>query len=142
MNAAARMQFRFNTLFRIVNYKFRVDERKLFNRAYSSFRNHLLRPYISNDNNDNYRKYSNAKPDIKENNYDPLQNPGEDRKGDQRSIPRLMEFPEIMWPSFFHSIRNWMLVHCIIRPYFDHEFYMKDFVFGAHKAIEVTHYYN
>lgn len=55
----------------------------------------------------------------------------------KRSMPRLMDFPEIMWPSFFNSVRNWVLVQFVIRPHFDRDFYLNDFVEGAKKAIQV-----
>lgn len=55
----------------------------------------------------------------------------------KRTMPRLMNFPEIMWPSFFNSIRNWILVQFVIRPHFDRDFYLNDFVAGAKKAIQV-----
>lgn len=56
----------------------------------------------------------------------------------KRSLPRLMNFPEIMWPSFFNSIRNWILVQFVIRSHFDRDFYIKDFVEGTKKALQVN----
>ncbi|XP_055639663.1 m-AAA protease-interacting protein 1, mitochondrial [Toxorhynchites rutilus septentrionalis] len=54
-----------------------------------------------------------------------------------RSLPKLMEFPEIVWPSVTKSIKNWIMVHFIIRPYFDHEYNLQDFVQGAKQALQV-----
>ncbi|XP_073844539.1 uncharacterized protein [Musca autumnalis] len=54
-----------------------------------------------------------------------------------RTLPRLMNFPEIMWPSLLNSIKNWVMVHFIIRPYMDREFNIRDFAYGAKKAMQV-----
>ncbi|GAB0087862.1 m-AAA protease-interacting protein 1, mitochondrial [Sergentomyia squamirostris] len=53
-----------------------------------------------------------------------------------RSLPPLMDFPELVWPTVFKSIRNWILVNFIIRPYIDQEFSMPDFVAGAKQALQ------
>lgn len=49
-------------------------------------------------------------------------------------LPKLMDFPEITWPSFFKSIRNWILSQFIIVRYFDNEFSLPDFVLGSKKV--------
>lgn len=53
-------------------------------------------------------------------------------------LPPLMDFPEIVWPSLIKSIRNFILSTFIIKPYFDHEFNLPDFVKGSKKALEVS----
>ncbi|XP_055703554.1 m-AAA protease-interacting protein 1, mitochondrial [Phlebotomus papatasi] len=55
-----------------------------------------------------------------------------------RSLPPLMDFPELVWPTVFKSMRNWILVNFIIRPYIDKEFNMPDFVFGAKQALQAV----
>lgn len=55
----------------------------------------------------------------------------------KRTLPRLMDFPEIMWPSLLNSVKNWVMVNFIIRPYMDREFNIRDFAVGAKKAMQV-----
>ncbi|KAK5649113.1 hypothetical protein RI129_004005 [Pyrocoelia pectoralis] len=55
----------------------------------------------------------------------------------RRKLPPLMNFPEIIWPSLFKSMRNFILSTFIIKPYMDHEFSIPDFVKGSKKALEV-----
>ncbi|XP_001867849.2 m-AAA protease-interacting protein 1, mitochondrial [Culex quinquefasciatus] len=55
-----------------------------------------------------------------------------------RSLPRLMDFPELVWPSVIKTVKNWIMVHFIIRPYFDREFTLPDFVQGAKQALQVV----
>ncbi|XP_035905132.1 m-AAA protease-interacting protein 1, mitochondrial [Anopheles stephensi] len=50
----------------------------------------------------------------------------------------LMDFPQLVWPSVIKTIRNWIMVHFIIRPYFDREFVLADFVQGAKQALQVV----
>ncbi|KAG4072872.1 hypothetical protein HA402_002615 [Bradysia odoriphaga] len=60
---------------------------------------------------------------------------------DQRpsaQLPTLMDFPKIVWPSLLKTIKNWILVNFIIRPYFDQEFNMPDFVIGTKQAVQVV----
>lgn len=52
-------------------------------------------------------------------------------------IPPLMNFPIIVWPSVFKSIRNFILTTFIIRPYLDLEFDISDFIKGSKRAVEV-----
>lgn len=58
-----------------------------------------------------------------------------DQNKRQRSLPNLMQFPEIIWPSFINTIRNWVLINFIIRPYFDREFNLQDFIYGTKHAV-------
>lgn len=53
-------------------------------------------------------------------------------------LPPLMNFPEIMWPSLIKSIRNFILSTFIIKPYFDRDFSLPDFVRGSKQALEVA----
>ncbi|XP_053667187.1 m-AAA protease-interacting protein 1, mitochondrial [Anopheles marshallii] len=50
----------------------------------------------------------------------------------------LMDFPQLVWPSVIKTIRNWIMVHFIIRPYFDREFALPDFIQGAKQALQVV----
>ncbi|XP_075165073.1 m-AAA protease-interacting protein 1, mitochondrial [Haematobia irritans] len=92
----------------------------------------------------NFRNYSNGNQTIEKEerlNKDGSGGGGDDKtpefKG-KRSLPRLMDFPEIMWPSFYNSMKNWIMVHFIIRPYMDREFNIRDFAAGAKKAMQVV----
>lgn len=60
----------------------------------------------------------------------------EDRT-ESRRLPQLMEFPPVVWPSFFKFIKNWMFANFIIRPYFESEFSLYDFVEASKHAVEV-----
>lgn len=62
---------------------------------------------------------------------------GSDKANEQTRLPTLMEFPEIIWPSVIKTIRNWVLANLIIRPYFDNEFNLPDFVAGSKQALQV-----
>ncbi|XP_053695226.1 m-AAA protease-interacting protein 1, mitochondrial [Sabethes cyaneus] len=55
-----------------------------------------------------------------------------------RSLPQLMDFPELIWPSVVKSVKNWIMVHFIIRPYFDREFNLPDFIRGAKQALQIV----
>lgn len=59
------------------------------------------------------------------------------RQASPNQLPRLMDFPEIIWPSALNTIKNWITVQFIIRPYFDSEFQIKDFIYGAKQALQV-----
>ncbi|XP_049277363.1 m-AAA protease-interacting protein 1, mitochondrial [Anopheles funestus] len=50
----------------------------------------------------------------------------------------LMDFPQLVWPSVIKTIRNWIMVHFIIKPYFDREFALPDFILGAKQALQVV----
>lgn len=97
------------------------------------------------------RQYANfsPKPAERENNLkkklDDQRNDNEDNNdmpdhGQGRTMPRLMNFPEIMWPSMLNSIKNWIMVQFIIRPYMDREFNLRDFCQGAKKAMQVRQF--
>lgn len=49
----------------------------------------------------------------------------------QPELPKLMDVPLVVWPSFFKTIRNWILSNFIIMRYFDPEFNLDDFVIGS-----------
>lgn len=59
------------------------------------------------------------------------------RFASNRSLPTVMEFPNIVWPSVLKTIKNWVMINFIIKPYFDKEFDMSDFVGGTKHALEV-----
>uniref|UniRef100_A0A182HRJ3 Juvenile hormone esterase binding protein n=2 Tax=Anopheles arabiensis TaxID=7173 RepID=A0A182HRJ3_ANOAR len=50
----------------------------------------------------------------------------------------LMDFPQLVWPSVIKTIRNWIMVHFIIRPYFDREFSLPEFIQGTKQALQVV----
>lgn len=54
-----------------------------------------------------------------------------------RKLPQLMEFPPIVWPSFIKFIKNWMFANFIIRPYFDSEFNLNEFIEASKHAVQV-----
>ncbi|GBP41350.1 m-AAA protease-interacting protein 1, mitochondrial [Eumeta japonica] len=49
-----------------------------------------------------------------------------------------MNFPPIVWPSFIKFIRNWMFATFIIKPYFDNEFSLPDFIEASKQAVQVV----
>lgn len=55
----------------------------------------------------------------------------------RRSLPSLMDFEEITWPSVLKTIKNFIFVHFIIRPYFDRDFALQDFIDGSKHALSV-----
>ncbi|XP_045454962.1 uncharacterized protein LOC123664465 [Melitaea cinxia] len=61
----------------------------------------------------------------------------EDRS-EARRLPQLMEFPPIVWPSFIKFIKNWMYANFIIRPYFESEFNLHDFIEASKHAVQVV----
>ncbi|KAK4029917.1 hypothetical protein OUZ56_022876 [Daphnia magna] len=53
-------------------------------------------------------------------------------------LPQLMNNPpHIVWPSFFKSVSNLMSSFLIIKPYFDNDFSLKEFVRGTKQALLV-----
>ncbi|XP_068144861.1 m-AAA protease-interacting protein 1, mitochondrial [Drosophila tropicalis] len=62
----------------------------------------------------------------------------ENKNKNQTALPRLMDFPEVIWPSALNTIKNWITIQFIIRPYFDTEFQLKDFIYGAKEALQVV----
>nr|ALO17577.1 juvenile hormone esterase binding protein [Scylla paramamosain] len=53
----------------------------------------------------------------------------------QKASPQLMEFPWVVWPSLWHSIRNWIFANLLIHRYLDQEFDMTSFKRGAIQAL-------
>ncbi|ROT81626.1 juvenile hormone esterase binding protein [Penaeus vannamei] len=53
----------------------------------------------------------------------------------QNISPQLMDFPWVIWPSLWHTIRNWIFANLIIRPYLDREFSLSTFKAGAIQAL-------
>lgn len=70
------------------------------------------------------------------------QNGDEPSVASRKSLPQLMSFPQIVWPSVFKTIKNWIMINFIIRPYFDNEFNVNDFVAGTKHALQVWFYFN
>ncbi|XP_063834127.1 uncharacterized protein LOC135083322 [Ostrinia nubilalis] len=66
-----------------------------------------------------------------------LRNYCEDRV-EARKLPPLMEFPPIVWPSFIKFVKNWMFSNFIIRPYFDQEFSLHEFIEASKHAVQVV----
>lgn len=63
---------------------------------------------------------------------------GQERlEAETRKLPQLMEFPPVVWPSFIKFIKNWMFANFIIRPYFDQEFSLHEFIEGSKHAVQV-----
>jgi hypothetical protein len=52
------------------------------------------------------------------------------------TLPPLMDFPRVMWPKLLNTIRNYFFAYFVIRPYFDHEFSIKEFMSGAQEVRE------
>lgn len=59
------------------------------------------------------------------------------RFGSNRSLPTVMQFPNIIWPSVIKTIKNWIMVNFIIKPYFDQDFDMSEFAGATKHALEV-----
>lgn len=59
----------------------------------------------------------------------------EQRPQPQRGSPQLMEFPWVVWPSLWHTIRNWIFANLLIHRYLDQEFDMTSFKKGAIQAL-------
>lgn len=57
-----------------------------------------------------------------------------------KKLPPLMTFPVVVWPSLFKSLKNLILTTFIIKPYFDVEFSLPEFVQASKKAVEVINY--
>ncbi|ODN05251.1 hypothetical protein Ocin01_01424 [Orchesella cincta] len=56
----------------------------------------------------------------------------------EQILPSLMPFPQLVWPKFINAIRNWFFINFIIKPYFDKEFSMNDFILGVKEAVSVV----
>ncbi|OXA63940.1 hypothetical protein Fcan01_02830 [Folsomia candida] len=53
----------------------------------------------------------------------------------KRLPPLTPLLPVIIWPKFTNSIRNWFFTYFVIKPYFDKDFSMQEFMEGAHEAV-------
>ncbi|XP_077299274.1 m-AAA protease-interacting protein 1, mitochondrial [Arctopsyche grandis] len=51
------------------------------------------------------------------------------------STAKLMDFPPLMWPSFVLSCKNFIYTHFIIRPHFDPDFNIHQFIEGSKQAL-------
>lgn len=67
----------------------------------------------------------------------PVYNSAEQAPAKRRRLPPLMDFSEIVWPSIFKSIKNWVLINFIVRPYFDNAFDIQEFSAGSKHALEL-----
>uniref|UniRef100_A0A1B6GAU0 Juvenile hormone esterase binding protein n=1 Tax=Cuerna arida TaxID=1464854 RepID=A0A1B6GAU0_9HEMI len=56
----------------------------------------------------------------------------------EQDLPKIMNLPQVVWPSIFKTVRNWILANFIIMRYFDHEFNLPDFVAGSKQAVELV----
>ncbi|XP_075986196.1 m-AAA protease-interacting protein 1, mitochondrial-like [Anticarsia gemmatalis] len=62
----------------------------------------------------------------------------EEKVESRKLLPPLMEFPPIVWPSFFKFVKNWMFANFIIRPYFEQEFSLNEFIEASKHAVQVV----
>lgn len=85
-----------------------------------------LQQQCHNDYNNNKKQYSTSP-----------QEPQEPPKPSRKSLPQLMSFPKIVWPSVFKSIKNWIMINFIVRPYFDKSFNLAEFTSGTKHALQV-----
>lgn len=53
----------------------------------------------------------------------------------QPELPKLMNFPEVVWPSVLKTIRNFILSNFIIKRYFDGEFSLPEFAEASKQVI-------
>lgn len=60
---------------------------------------------------------------------------GNRNESSDNATPDLMDFPWIIWPSIFNTMKNWVFANLIIRPYFDGEFSLKSFKEGSKQAL-------
>ncbi|XP_026735307.1 m-AAA protease-interacting protein 1, mitochondrial [Trichoplusia ni] len=60
------------------------------------------------------------------------------REEETRRLPQLMEFPPIIWPSIIKFMKNWMFANLIIRPYFEPEFNLHEFIEASKHAVQVV----
>lgn len=62
----------------------------------------------------------------------------DERGVETRKLPQLMEFPPVVWPSFIKFVKNWMFANLIIRPYFDNDFRLQEFIEASKHAVQVS----
>lgn len=116
--------------------KYSTTVNKISNLTYSVIVNQLFQ--ITQKSNQNIPKILTYNANCRTFCNGPAVQPKPDPVGPpKRSLPPLMDFPELVWPSVFKSVRNWILSTLIIAPYFDREFSLYDFVVGSKRAVEV-----
>ncbi|KAG7155447.1 m-AAA protease-interacting protein 1-like [Homarus americanus] len=59
----------------------------------------------------------------------------DDKPQRQGITPQLMDFPWVIWPNLWHTIRNWIFANLIIHRYLDQEFSVSSFKAGAIQAV-------
>lgn len=80
--------------------------------------------------------YTQCQPILQQNrNYRTQRSRGNRNASSDDTSPDLMDFPWIIWPSLFNTIKNWIFANLIIRPYFDGEFSLKSFKEGSKQAL-------
>lgn len=60
-----------------------------------------------------------------------------DQKPPINRLPPLMPFPHLVWPTTFNVFQSFLLTTFLIKPFYDSEFRIADFVKGSRKALEV-----
>lgn len=53
----------------------------------------------------------------------------------QKTTLQLMDVPWVIWPSLWHTVRNWIFANLIIHRYLDQEFSLSSFKTGAVQAL-------
>lgn len=61
-----------------------------------------------------------------------------EKKEETKHLPQLMEFPPVVFPSVIKFIKNWMFTNFIIRPYFEQEFSLQEFIEASKHAVQVV----
>ncbi|VVC43340.1 Hypothetical protein CINCED_3A017464 [Cinara cedri] len=56
-------------------------------------------------------------------------------------FPNVPEFPPVIWPNMFKSIKALLFSYLIIKPQYDNEFSLQDFAKHSKKAVEVVSNY-
>ncbi|XP_050296342.1 m-AAA protease-interacting protein 1, mitochondrial [Anthonomus grandis grandis] len=62
----------------------------------------------------------------------------ENQVSSHTKLPPLMDVPVRPWPSILKSFKNFFVTALIIKPYFDPEFNLSDFVQGSKRAVQVV----
>jgi hypothetical protein len=65
----------------------------------------------------------------------------DDRGPPREKLPNLMDFPEIVWPTVIKAFRNWILTNILIKPYFDKDFGLPDFIRGSKQVYSTFLYF-
>lgn len=80
--------------------------------------------------------YSGCQPVLQQSrSYRTQRSRGNRNESTDDTSPDLMDFPWIIWPSLFNTMKNWIFANLIIRPYFDGEFSLKSFKEGSKQAL-------